>query len=78
MRVTTEIDQATYELVRQRARIENRSMSALLGDLVVAALQSDAPRLIKKGRFTVIAGPADGSKVSAAKVQAVIEAEGVL
>lgn len=78
MRVTTELDQATYEVVRQRARIENRSMSALLGALVVEALQSDAPRLIKKGRFTVVAGPANGSKVSASQVQAVIDAEGAL
>lgn len=78
MRVTAELDQATYELVRQRARIEKRSMSALLGSLVVEALQSEAPRLVKKGRFTVVAGPADGSKVGAAAVQAVIDAEGVL
>lgn len=78
MRVTAELDQATYELVRQRSRIEKRSMSALLGALVAQALQSDGPRLTKKGRFTVVAGPADGSTVSAAQVQAVIDAEGAL
>lgn len=78
MRVTTELDEATYELVKQRARIENRSMSALLSALIAEGLRSEPPRLIEKGRFTVIAGPADGRKVSADQVAAVIDAEGIL
>ncbi|MCU0755187.1 MAG: hypothetical protein MUE46_08705 [Xanthomonadales bacterium] len=78
MRVTTDLDEATYELVKQRARVENRSMSALLSALIVEGLRCEPPRLIEKGRFTVIAGPADGRKVSGEQVAAVIDAEGIL
>lgn len=78
VRVTTELDELTYALVKQRARVEKRSMSALLSALITEGLRSEAPRMVEKGRFTVIAGPADGRKVSAAQVEAVIDAEGLL
>jgi hypothetical protein len=77
MRVTTEWDEVTCALLIQRARVEKRSMSALLSTLIAEGLRSEAPRLIQKGRFTVIAGPSDGRKVSTAQGQAVIDGDRV-
>jgi hypothetical protein len=78
MRVTADIDQQTYETVRQRARVENTSMSALLGDLVRKSLEAQPIQVVKSGRFVVFAGTPDAPKVSSESIQKVIDADGFL
>lgn len=78
MRVTAEIDAATYEHVQQRARMQQISMSRLLGELIGQALAAAPLQKIRSGRFNVIAAPPGAPKVSAEQIQRIIDQEGYL
>lgn len=78
MRVTAELDELTYEHVKQRARLRNVAMGSLLGELIVKGLESDPVRTVQSGRFTVIAEPNAEWKVASAQVQQAIDSDGYL
>jgi hypothetical protein len=78
MRVTAEIDPATYEHVKQRARLSNRAVGSVLGELITKGLKADPVRTVQSGRFTVIAAPEAACEVSAAQIQQLIDADGYL
>jgi hypothetical protein len=78
MRVTAQIDPATYEHVKQRARLLNRAIGSVLGELIVKGLATDPVRTVQSGRFTVIAAPEAAPEVSAAQIQQLIDADGYL
>lgn len=78
MRVTAEIDEATYEHVQQRARMQNISMSRLLGELIGQALEASPVRTGKSGRFTVILDPPGAPVVTAEQIQRIIDRDGYL
>lgn len=81
MRVTAELDEATYEHVRLRARLHGVSMGSLLGELITRGLQSEPLHSVQSGRFTVIAAPdteTAAAMVPTAVVQQAIDREGIL
>jgi len=78
MRVTAEIDEVSYQHVRQRARLEKISMGALLGELVRQSLQAQPLNLVKSGRFEVIAAAPGAARVTTEAIQQAIDSEGLL
>jgi len=78
MRVTAEIDEVSYQHVRRRARLENISMGALLGELIRQSLQTQPLSLVKSGRFEVIAALPGAAREKSEAIQQAIDYEGLL
>ncbi len=81
MRTTIELEPELHESVRRLAQRLNLSTSKLLGHLVARGLSAQGDETLptaRSGRFQVIASTGTPAKVSSARIQKVIDEEGIL
>ena len=81
MRTTIELAPELHESVRRLAQRLNLSTAKLLGHLVERGLSAQGDETLpsaRSGRFQVIARAEGQAKVSSARVQKVIDEEGIL
>ncbi|MCX6375094.1 MAG: hypothetical protein NTU88_03470 [Armatimonadetes bacterium] len=62
VRTQLQIDDATYEALRDTAHKQRKSMSAVAREILQEHLEGTAPRRMKRAKFTFVGAGASGRK----------------